>query len=90
MLNYTGNRSKIIEYMQYQVMHHMDGAHVNCTALAEDAWNQCESGEDIHPDFFEWAFEVACEFEAYINQLAPDEIDAIIDGELSSGQMDRS
>ena len=90
MLNYTGNRKEVIEYMQSQVMHCMDGAHVNCTELAEDAWNHCESGEDIHPDFFEWAYDVACEFEAYINQLEPDEIDAMVDRELSCGQMDRS
>lgn len=89
MLNYTGSRQNVIEYMQSQVMQFMDGAHVNCTELAEDAWNHFHSGEEIHPDFFEWAYDVACEFEAYINQLEPDEIEAIIDMELSSGQMDR-
>lgn len=49
-------------YMRGHVQEHLDCGKVNCTALAEDAASEFAAAN--LDDCFEWAFEVAQEYEA--------------------------
>lgn len=65
MLNYAGSKGAVKKYMHAILSGHNDGSEINCTTLAEEAWSAVGVGEEIHPDFYELSYDVACEHVAY-------------------------
>jgi hypothetical protein len=66
MLNWAGNKDEVIAWMREHVWEYEDECgEISCTDLAEEAFNHFDSADDVHPDFFEWAYDVAQEYEQY-------------------------